>query len=331
MSTTTVVSDNTATIVRDDVSRFRWGPVIAGAVIATAITFLLVSFGSGLGLALSSAHSSSTWGIKTFLTAGAIYFVAAQAFGFAVGGHITGRLLGPEVDESEEETFRTDAHGLAVWALGVVFGLAVLALTAGPSISAGASSRAITTPVNYWVDKLFRPAPGQQAALAYQQFAQNDATPTPSAVESDAAAKTSAANPAGTTMMPSGPMDSLQSGSMSANRPTLADIKGEAARILTADTATGQDSGATDKPRLVQLVSQNTGLNTAAATDRVNAVESDMRAKAKELADAARKAASYLAIWTAVALLFSAAVCVVATLSARWEENRSIFGRGERR
>jgi hypothetical protein len=57
MSTTTVVSDNTATIVREDVSRFRWGPVIAGAVIATAITFLLVSFGSGLGLALSSAHS----------------------------------------------------------------------------------------------------------------------------------------------------------------------------------------------------------------------------------------------------------------------------------
>jgi hypothetical protein len=319
MSTTTVLSDNTATIVRDDASRFHWGPVIAGAVIATALTFLLVSFGSGLGLTLSSAHSVSEWGIKTFLTAGAIYFVAAQAFGFAVGGHITGRLLGTAADESEEETFRTDAHGLAVWALGVVFGLAVLALTAGPSISAGASGGANSTPANYWVDKLFRPASGQQAALAYRQFAQNDAMPTPSAVQTDA-------NAPGTTMMPSGPMDANQSAPSSIIRPTLADIKAEAGRILTADAAAAQSGGGSDKPRLVQLVSENTGLNKSAATDRVSTVEADMRAKAKQIADAARKAASYLAIWTTIALLFSAAVCVVATLSARWEDDRSIFG-----
>ena len=263
MTTTTVLSEDTATIVRDDAGSFQWGAVVAGSVIATAITFLLVSFGSAVGLTLA-AHDGTGWSIGTFLTAGAIYFLIAQAFGFAVGGHVTGRLLGHTTDESEDETFRADAHGLAVWGLGVVFGLAVLALTAGTTLSAGAASRA--TPANYFSDKLFRPG-------------LHEAAPT-------------------------------------------ADMKAEASRLLTAQAAQKNPDGE-DRARLVALVSQGAGLNSNAAAARVDNIEEQMRQKAK---DAAR-AASYLSIWTTLALLFSAAVCVAATLTARWHPDRTVFAR----
>src|SRR5476651_890181 len=226
MTTTTVLSDDTATIVRDDVSRFSWGPVVAGAVIATAVTFFLVLIGSGLGLALTSARSATGNGLKTFLTLGAIYFVAAQAFGFAIGGHVAGRLMPPALIDSEEETFRADAHGLAVWGLAVIFGLGLFALTAVSTISAGVSRAA--TPANYWADKLLRPATTQQSSVA-----------------------------------------------------TLADVKGEASRILTVEAAKGQNADSDDRQELIRLVSQNTGLNPTAAMDRVNTVENDMRTSAQ--------------------------------------------------
>ena len=262
-------------IVRLAHSRFSWGPVVAGAVIATAVTFFLVLIGSGLGLALTSARSATGTGLKTFLTLGAIYFVAAQAFGFAIGGHVAGRLMPPAAGDSEEETFRADAHGLAVWGLAVIFGLGLLALTAVSTISAGVSRTA--TPANYWADKLLRPATTQQSSVA-----------------------------------------------------TLADVKGEASRILTVEAAKDQNADSDDRQELIRLVSQNTGLNPTAATDRVNFVENDMRTSAQNAAEAAKKAASYISIWTAMALLFGAVVCVAATISARWKDEHDIFGRPRR-
>ena len=332
MTTTTVLSDDTATIVRDDVSRFSWGPVVAGAVIATAVTFFLVLIGSGLGLALTSARSATGTGLKTFLTLGAIYFVAAQAFGFAIGGHVAGRLMPPSVTDSEEETFRADAHGLTVWGLAVVFGLGLLALTAVSTISAGASRTA--TPANYWADKLLRPATTQQSSLAYKQFAQNETT-AHDAVRQDMAPRNTARDASGPShvVSPSGLSSAPVSPSpMTSSMPvaTLADVKGEASRILTVEVAKGQNADSDDRQELIRLVSQYTGLNPKAATDRVNAVENDMRTSARNAAEAAKKAASYISIWTAMALLFGAVVCVAATVSARWKDEHDMFGRPRR-
>ena len=305
MTTTTVLSDDTATIVREEeVTQFDWAATLAGAAIATAVTFFLVSVGSGLGLGLTSAHHATGSGIKTFLTLGAIYFVAAQAFGLAVGGHVTGRLIGPS-DDTEEENFRADAHGLAVWALAVAFGLGLLALTAGPSLTAGLASGATTTPVNYWVDKLFRPA-AAQASAAYSQHAQNDT--------------------AAATAMPSGSVADAPPPALSV-APTFNDVRAEAGRLLTVVAASGHDAGIDDRRELVRLVSQITGMSQAEAGSRVDAVEHEMLAKAKDAADAARKAAVYVSIWTALALLFGAIVSVAATVSARWHDENARYRR----
>src|SRR5580700_10757043 len=91
--------------------RFSWGLAIAGGVVATAVTFFLLILGSGFGLLLINPVKHSGPSLPAFLTGGAIYFFAAQAFGFAVGGHLAGRLLGPQIESRIQEDFRAAAHG----------------------------------------------------------------------------------------------------------------------------------------------------------------------------------------------------------------------------
>ena len=101
MTSTAILTEDATTIVAEEGSRFSWGIAIAGAVAATATTFFLLTLGSGVGLALASpAHAKSA---GAFLTLGAIYFLTSQAFGFAVGGYLVGRLIGPEAENSAEE------------------------------------------------------------------------------------------------------------------------------------------------------------------------------------------------------------------------------------
>ncbi len=175
--------------------RFSWGVAFAGAAVATATIFFLLSLGSGVGLSLVSARGAAE---PAFLTLGAIYFLAAQAFGFAVGGHLAGRLIGPAPETAKEEEFRAGAHGLVVWAIGVV-ATAILVLMSGwvaagatvtgatlSSLTSGTNAITSVSPATagYWTDLLFRPSAAvQHASLAGVQFAQaetgeqNDATP----------------------------------------------------------------------------------------------------------------------------------------------------------
>jgi hypothetical protein len=172
MTSTAFLTEDATTIVAEESSRFSWGVAIAGAVAATATTFFLLTLGSGVGLALvSPAHAKSA---GAFLTLGAIYFLASQAFGFAVGGYLVGRLIGPEAENSAEEEFRAAAHGFVMWALAVVAGLLILgtAVTMTGSAVAGAMAAPNTgNGSNYWVDVMFRPAPNTDQVAADKEEA----------------------------------------------------------------------------------------------------------------------------------------------------------------
>ena len=189
MPVTTVLSEEgSATIIdagndngRAFAHRFSWSAAFAGAFLATAVTFFLLALGAGFGLSLVSVQTTAT---PTFLTGGAIYFLAAQAFGFAAGGHLAGRLIGPAPETAKEEEFRSAAHGLVVWALAVVATATLVAIGAmvagGAALSADSRKAAATqamTPsyIGYWVDILFTPGVGpSQASLAGRQYAQAD-------------------------------------------------------------------------------------------------------------------------------------------------------------
>ena len=190
MPVTTVLSEEgSATIIdagNDNggafAHRFSWSAAFAGAFLATAVTFFLLALGAGFGLSLATVQTAAT---PAFLTGGAIYFFAAQAFGFAAGGHLAGRLIGPAPETAKEEEFRSAAHGLVVWALTVVATATLVALGAmvagNGAMSAMGSQKAASeqamTPsyVGYWVDILFTPGPGpSQASLAGVKYAQAD-------------------------------------------------------------------------------------------------------------------------------------------------------------
>jgi hypothetical protein len=141
--------------------RFSWGLAIGGGVIATAVTFFLLMLGAGFGLLLvNPVHSA-----PAFFTGGAIYFLVAQAFGFAVGGHFAGRLLGPLTETQMQEDIRAGAHALVAWAVAVLATLTVVALAGLTATSTGArtasiygSAASLSEPTAYMVDKLFRPS-----------------------------------------------------------------------------------------------------------------------------------------------------------------------------
>jgi hypothetical protein len=175
--------------------RISWASIFVGAVVGTATIFFLMTLGAGVGLSLVPASGVAT---KGFLTLGAIYFFAAQAFGFAVGGHLVGRLIGPMVETDREEEFRAGAHGLAVWGLCVTAtALLVLmsswvaagssAIAGGMAMTPGNANIAPTPAVAaYWTDVLFRPAATpMHASLAWQRYAQADSTATDASPATD--------------------------------------------------------------------------------------------------------------------------------------------------
>jgi hypothetical protein len=158
MTSTAILTEDSATIVADEGSRFSWSVSIAGAAAALATSFFLITLGAGVGLALAPAPNSPN--TATFLTLGAIYFLASQAFGFAVGGYLVGRLIGPQAETSREEEFRAAAHGFVMWAIAVVAGLLVVgaASTLTAASIAATANRGQPAAAGYWLDVMFRPA-----------------------------------------------------------------------------------------------------------------------------------------------------------------------------
>lgn len=152
--------------------RFSWGLAFAGGVAASAVIFFLLTLGSGFGLMLVRTGSTS---LPVFFTGGAIYFLAVQAFGFAVGGHLAGGLLGPMPESHKQEMHRACAHGFVAWAVTVMATVTMLALAGLVAGGAGATTAALygastqksePAATAYLVDRLFRPGNGTTAARA---------------------------------------------------------------------------------------------------------------------------------------------------------------------
>jgi hypothetical protein len=169
--TTTVLSEGSgsATIVSEDTGRFNWSAAIGGAAVAVATAFFLTVLGVGFGLTLMPHQAGGG-----FFTLGAIYFLAAQAFGFAAGGHVTGRLIGPALESRKEEEWRAGLAGLVMWAITVAGGLVLLALVAGGGDLRlhGDGPRSESSIATYWTDVLFQPM-GPHAAVRGEELSQD--------------------------------------------------------------------------------------------------------------------------------------------------------------
>jgi hypothetical protein len=142
----------------------QWGPVIAGALVAAALSLVLIAFGSAIGLGVLS--SSPTWrGTSPALTvASGIYLLLTALVSFGLGGYVAGRLRErwhPTAHANVVE-FRDGVHGVLSWAIAAVVSGLVIAASVG-----GVASKAVqptTSPtamtgeplIAYELDRLFR-------------------------------------------------------------------------------------------------------------------------------------------------------------------------------
>jgi hypothetical protein len=131
-------------------------------------------------------------------------------------------------------------------------------------------------PTDYFVDLMFRPAPGA-------------ATPSCQRQNSDTVG-----------VAPVGAQPALSS-----------ETRAEINRILVRSVGQGRIDD-NDRAYLAQVVAARTGLSPDEAQRRVAEVESKARENAKEAADKVAKAGAYLSFWTFMSLLFGGMAATLA-------------------
>jgi hypothetical protein len=160
-------------VVEPSVSGVSWAAVTAGAVAACAITLVLLSLGTGLGLSVVSPWGNSGVSTTTFKIGTGLYFVVMAMISSAIGGYLAGRLRTKWTGvHSDEVYFRDTSHGFLAWAFASVIGAVLLATPAtsllGGAVSGaaqGAASSAQSGPMDGYVDTLLRSdAPAAQQA-----------------------------------------------------------------------------------------------------------------------------------------------------------------------
>jgi len=141
----------------------QWTPIVAGALAACAVSFIMITFGTTVGLGVSSAAPS--WrdaSIALFVLSG-IYLILQALISFGCGGYLAGRCRAPYGGGIDDETEKRDGlHGVTAWALAVVLGAALAALVAaGTSRTTSLTQPASTTEpsvISSEIDHLFRAA-----------------------------------------------------------------------------------------------------------------------------------------------------------------------------
>jgi hypothetical protein len=271
-------------------SGLSWSGIIAGVFTATAVTFIFIALGSGIGLSLASPFSSSP-SAGTLTVLGAVWLVFSQAIGFATGGYVAGRLRRePMPVHTGETNFRDAASGLVVWAIGVVVTSILLAAAvekvgsaAATTATVGAAAAGVTgasnqsSSIDYFTDTLLRTNP--QAPSAAGGATAGGASP-------------GGASPGGAPAAAATPDDRA--------------MHAQVGRILiTAVAANG--IAPDDRTYLAQIVSARTGMSMEDAQKRVDDVVNRARASVTQAAETARKAGAYLSFWTFMSLLFGAA------------------------
>jgi hypothetical protein len=127
-----VVLDATTNVMSVGV---QWAPIVAGAIGAAALGFVLDSFALAIGLSVSS--TAPTWRDASFalVLLSGLYLLLAAIVAYGFGGYLAARLrLRGTSGTAAEVEFRDGIHGLLAWALATLL-IAVVAVAAAPALS----------------------------------------------------------------------------------------------------------------------------------------------------------------------------------------------------
>lgn len=299
-----------------------WGAILAGALSAAALSFVLLAVGAAFGLSVTSpwdftggdaGETAAAVGIGT-----AIFLIVVHAITSGVGGYLAGRLRSKLIGLRGDETyFRDTAHGLVVWAVSALTTILMIACLAfatarggvalgAASLNAAGQAAGAAAPAlldetgqdsfGYFIDMLFRPTAGAPAPTG------NQGTGTEGQAQTGGAATAPMALP---------------------EPRSEADVRMEREEIgRIVRVALDGEISAEDRTYVAQIVAQESGVPQAEAEQRVDqmierakAAQAEAVETAKQAADAARQAGMYTALWAAVAMLAGA---FTASLAATW-------------
>jgi hypothetical protein len=160
----------------------EWGAVLAGAALAAALSFVLLTFGTAIGLSATSPWPNSGLSVKVIATLAVFWVLAQQIGSLMAGGYVAGRMRSRWHEAGDETEFRDGLHGGLVWAVAVlisaffVFATASLAVRTGADVAgsagAGAASRT-TNPMDTVLDAMLRTpagAPQSRNAVASDEI-----------------------------------------------------------------------------------------------------------------------------------------------------------------
>ena len=267
-----------------------WSAIIGGIVLASAVSVVMLAFGSAIGLTfITSANTAKGFAIGAGIGA-ALWFIWVQVSSFMVGAYLTGRMRRRKHDSTEHEVeVRDGSHGLLVWAGSVVIG-AYLALSGTSSVvnsvgniaktateaASNAAGAAPSNPLQYYSDVLLRAPAGNTAAAPHSERTQH---------------------------------------------------AGEITTILARSALSAPSPE--DKTYLGQIVAQETGVPADVASTRVDQVYASIdkaKADAAQTADNARRVGIIAAFLIAASMLVSAAAAYwAATLGGSHRDESVVF------
>lgn len=268
-------------------SGVSWAAIFAGATGAAALSLILIVLGFGLGFSAVSPWPGDGATAKQLGISSIVWLALTQIIASGLGGYIAGRLRVKWANlHGDEVYFRDTAHGFLAWAFATLVTAVLVVGSVSSVVSGGVQAGAMAASGVA--------AAGAGAAANSSKASGNDESAyfidmlfrddRPVAVTDDAA-------------------------------------HGIATRIFVRGLADGQ-LNAQDRTYLANVIAQRTQISQAEAEQRIDTVFAEARQaieEAKQLADAARKAAAASALWMFVALLCGA---FFASLFAIWGGRR---------
>jgi hypothetical protein len=265
----------------------EWSAVLAGAVLAAALSFVFLTFGAAIGLSATSPWPNSGLSAKVIASLAVFWALAQQIGSLMAGGYVAGRMRTRWYEAGHEAEFRDGLHGGLVWAVGVLISALLIFATAGLAArtTADLAGKAASSgdAMDLVVDTMLRPTTAQAGA--------------PPAAGA-AAPRRAAGAPAGD------------------------ETRAEISRILAASVTRGSIS-TENRAYLAQLIAQRTGLSQQEAERRVDEAVNAARAAA----DKARRAAALTGFVTAAALILSFGAAWWAALKGGQHRDTSIPAR----
>ncbi|WP_163466642.1 hypothetical protein [Klebsiella oxytoca] len=286
-------------------SAVSWGAIFAGAAAAASLALMLLMLGAGLGLTSISPRENHGLAAGTVGIVAIAWLTFTQIVASGMGGYLAGRLRTKWVDTHTNEIyFRDTAHGFLTWAVALLVSAVLLTTTVSSLI--GGSAKVIGSVAEGATATAMSNAGDESSVLSKSSMEYF----TRSLFRSTASA------PADNGGLPA---NSSGNDAMAMNQPVppkaespaqLAEVTGIFANSIYTGALPQEDL-----TYVAQLVSQNTGISQQEAEQRVQAVYDKAQAnlkeaknKAQQAADAARKATSYVTLWSFISLLIGAFV-----------------------